>query len=230
MRGFSAVDALWREMAEPAPMPMINRVETTIAARLTEHDCAATLDGFERGLVTWREDTHFDTLDRPRPPKGRWWLTEKDGSCHRPCWEFVPQIAAYVELIRDLGFHHHRVLFDTPPEAGQLDLAVMGDGGCVVVLGEAKKESRDLDKLLAGLDAYHDAVPEFRRGDEPRQLAWRLWKTRADYLWLVGPGDRRAFKVEHAPLRLARLICLPSASDMRLASEPAAPIRPFRIG
>ncbi len=208
---------------------MIDRDEKIIAARLTEHDCAAVLDGLAHGLVTWRSDTHFDTRDRPRPPKGRWWLTEKDGSCHRPCWEFVPQIAAYVELIRDLGFHHNRVLFDTPANAGQLDLAVMGDSGRVIVLGEAKKESRDLDKLLAGLNAYGDAIPEFRRGDEPRQLAWRLWKTTATYLWLIGPADRRAFHVSHAPLRLEPISRLPVAADMRLTGEPASPIQPFRI-
>lgn len=221
---------MWREMAERAPLPMIDRVEATIAARLTEHACAAALDGFDRGLVAWRDGTHFDTLDRPLPPKGRWWLTEKDGSRHRPCWEFVPQIAAYVELIRDLGFHHHRVLFDTPPEAGQLDLAVMGNSGRVVVLGEAKKESRDLDKLLATLGTHAEAAPEFRSGDEPRQLAWRLWSTRAEYLWLVGPADRRAFHVSHAPLRLEPINCLPSAMEMQLTGEPASPIRPFKIG
>ena len=169
-----------------------------IARRLTDQDCDDLFAGVELGLITWRPEGRFDTLDRPRPPRGRWWLIEKDGETRRPCWEFVPQLAAYVELIRDLGYHRNRVLFDTPQAALQFDLAVLNDDGAVVVLGEAKKESSDLDKLQSGLLAHQGEPPTPKRGDEPRQLAWRLWVTRAPYLWfrLVGPSDRRAFRVE----------------------------------
>jgi len=92
-----------------------------------------------------------------------------------------PQLAAYVELIRDLGYHHNRVLFDTPADSGQLDLAIMGDSAAVVVLARPRGSPMDLDRLLAGLTAHVDAEPTFRRGDEPRQLAWRLWRTRAPF-------------------------------------------------
>src|SRR6478735_9427924 len=131
--------------AEP-PLPLGRYSPDLISRRLTNDDCATLYAGTELGLISWRPAGRFDTLDRPSPPRGRWWLIEKDGETRRPCWEFVPQLAAYVELIRDYGFHRNRVLFDTPQAALQLDLAVLNNAGWVIVLGEAKKESGDLDK------------------------------------------------------------------------------------
>jgi hypothetical protein len=197
-----------------------------IARRLTDQDCDALFAGVELGLITWRPEGRFDTLDRPRPPRGRWWLIEKDGETRRPCWEFVPQLAAYVELIRDLGYHRNRVLFDTPQAAVQLDLAVLNDDGAVVVLGEAKKESSDLDKLQSGLLSHQGEPPTPKRGDEPRQLAWRLWVTRAPYLWLIGPSDRRAFRVDHEPLVLRPLDRLPGGGVMGLDEGPTEVMTP----
>ncbi|WP_183098637.1 hypothetical protein [Nocardioides pelophilus] len=197
-----------------------------ITRRITEDDAATLFAGVEQGLITWRPGGRFDTLDRPRPPRGRWWLIEKDGAHRRPCWEFVPQLAAYVELIIEHGYHRHRVLFDTPQSALQLDLAVLNDDGQVVVLGEAKKEARDLDRLEADLSLHQHQQPTPRRGDEPRQLAWRLWVTRAPYLWLVAPSDRRAFKVRYDPLRFTRLEHLPQGSALGLAAGPAAMMAP----
>jgi hypothetical protein len=221
------LDFLDREswVAEPA-MPLGSYPASLIERRLHDGDVATLGDGVDRGLVTWRSALYFDTLDRPRPPKGRWWLAERDGHTRRPCWEFVPQLAAYVELIRDYGYHRHRVLFDTPERARQLDLAVLDDDSGVRVLGEAKKESKDLDRLEDGLYAHLDELPEPRRGDEPRQLAWRLWTTRAEYLWLVGPSDRRAFEVTYEPLRLERIERLPSGNTLGLDSGPSAMMEP----
>jgi hypothetical protein len=191
-----------------------------VERRITDSDVAALSEGVDLGLVSWRSPMYFDTLDRPRPPKGRWWLAERDGGSRRPCWEFVPQLAAYVELIRDYGYHRHRVLFDTPQAALQLDLAVLDDEARVRVLGEAKKESKDLDSLERGLLTHLDEQPQPKRGDEPRQLAWRLWATRASHLWLVGPSDRRAFEVSYSPLRLRRIEALPTAAELGLDSGP----------
>lgn len=44
-----------------------------------------------------------------------------------------------------------------------------------------------------------------RRGDEARQLAWRLWTTQAPYLWLVGPRVRHAYRCSYDPLALQPL-------------------------
>lgn len=208
--------ALLDLLATRAPAALVDSPVELLDRRITEGDAARVLDGFDHGLISWGEATHFDTLDRPRPPRGRWWLTERDGDRHRPCWEFIPQLAAYVELIDDLGYHPSRVLFDTPQSAGQLDLAVLANDGSIAVCGEAKKESRDLKKLLAGVTKYAGAEPDFNRGDEPRQLAWRLWRSRAPYLWLVGPSDRRAFFCSYEPLALVPLDSLPSAAMLGL--------------
>lgn len=224
------LERLDQESRASSPSLPLGVYETAlIQRRITDHDCEAVAAGVELGLIFWRPDGRFDTLDRPRPPRGRWWLIEKDGETRRPCWEFVPQLAAYVELIRDHGYHRNRVLFDTPQSALQLDLAVLGDDDSVVVLGEAKKESVDLDKLERGLLAHLDDEPEPKRGDEPRQLAWRLWVTRARYLWLIAPSDRRAFKVEHEPLRLTRIDELVSAGALGLVDGPAEVMTPPRL-
>jgi len=210
---------------DPA-LPLIASDPDLVARRITDLDAATLSDGVERGLIAWRQPGYFDTLDRPAPPKGRWWLVERDRDGRRPCWEFVPQLAAYVELIRDSGYHRHRVLFDTPKAALHLDLAVLDDASRVVVLGEAKKETKDLDRLERGLFAHVDEQPEPKRGDEPRQLAWRLWVTRAKYLWLIGPADRRAFEVAYDPLELTRLDRLPDAGDLGLAAGPEHMMEP----
>ena len=200
-----------------------------IDRRLTDEDCKTLFAGVEMGLISWRPGGRFDTLDRPIPPRGRWWLIEKDGNTRRPCWEFVPQLAAYVELIRDHGYHRNRVLFDTPQAALQLDLAVLADNGSVAILGEAKKESTDLDKLERGLLSHQGEQPAPRRGDEPRQLAWRLWITRAPFLWLVGPSDRRAYRVTYEPLELEAIDNLPGGHAMGLGSGPSTVMDPPRF-
>jgi hypothetical protein len=221
------LELLDRESRSASPSrPLGEYPADLIARRLTDQDCADLFAGVELGLIAWRPEGRFDTLDRPKPPRGRWWLIEKDGETRRPCWEFVPQLAAYVELIRDLGYHRNRVLFDTPQAALQLDLAVLDDDGAVIILGEAKKESSDLDKLLTGLLTYQGEQPPPKRGDEPRQLAWRLWVTRAPFLWLVGPSDRRAFRVDYEPLTLTPVGRLPSGPAMGLAGGPAQVMAP----
>lgn len=235
MTGGRAAQQLWawlaeRTAADTPPLPLGKFPEERVAARITDHDAALLLEGVEAGLVLWRTGTRFDTLDRPMEPRGRWWLTECEGDFRRPCWEFVPQLAAYVEIITRYGYQRNRVLFDTPQAALQLDLAVLADDGeTVVVLGEAKKESKDLDRLEAGLFRHLDAEPEPKRGDEPRQLAWRLWVTRAPYLWLIGPSDRRAFECSYDPLRPDRIDALPHASTLGLDADPGRMLPPPQL-
>ena len=98
-----------------------------------------------------------------------------------------------------------------------------------MILGEAKKESSDLDKLERGLLKHQGEQPQPKRGDEARQLAWRLWITRAPYLWLIGPSDRRAFRVTYAPLTLSHLERLPSGDELGLGDGPATVMPPPRL-
>lgn len=211
------------------PLPLGSYAPELLSRRIIDSDVRALADGISMGVVFWRGAGRFDTLDRPVEPRGRWWLIEKDGGTRRPCWEFVPQLAAYVELIRDLGYHRHRVLFDTPQDALQLDIAVLDDANKVVILGEAKKESKDLDRLENGLFKHLDEAPDPKRGDEPRQLAWRLWTSRAPYLWLIGPADRRAFQVTYEPLRITPIETVPHATELGLDQGPESMMPPARL-
>lgn len=73
-------------------------------------------------------------------------------------------------------------MFELPSSALQLDLAILDDQGQVVVLGEAKRESGMLPKLVtAAVERFALAAPgadSKKRGDEVRQLAWRVWTRR----------------------------------------------------
>jgi hypothetical protein len=144
--------------------------------------------------------------------------------------EYLPQLAAYVELVRRLGYPPGRVLFELPHRSLQLDLAVLADLGTVAVLGEAKRAAGMLGPLVAAVrNRFSQAPPgeeTRRRGDEARQLAWRLWMTRAPYLWLVGPGIRRAYRCSYAPLVLETIPSLPSAADLGLTHPPAVQMAP----
>jgi hypothetical protein len=132
--------------------------------------------------------------------------------------------------VRRLGYPTGRVLFELPQRSLQLDLAVLGDEGAVVVLGEAKRAAGMLDALVQAIrDRFNQAPPgeeTKRRGDEARQLAWRLWLTTAPYLWLVSPGIRRAYRCGYAPLLLETIPSLPSAEELGLAHPPAAQMPP----
>jgi hypothetical protein len=125
-------------------------------------------------------------------------------------------------LIERHGFPIPAVRFETPGvEHGvDADLAIVDANGSVVVLGEAKKESRELDRLLEQLPAYAAADPGPPTTREPgravRKLAHRLWRTRAPWLWLVGPADRRAFEVSYGPLTLRGQPSLPKPEDLPL--------------
>jgi hypothetical protein len=187
------------------------------------------LTGVERGLIEFGRGAKFNTQDRPQPG-GRWSLLSrsKEGGWYNA--EYLPQLAAYVDAITRLGYPTERVLFELPASALQLDLAILDDHGEVVVLGEAKRNVAMLDALL---DQIHDRFshappgPETKkRGDEARQLSWRLWTLRAPLLWLIGPNCRRAFACGYDPLRLIEVGELPRASAAGLAHVPPARLQP----
>jgi len=183
--------------------------------------------GVDARLITVLRGGKFNTWDRPMP-SGHWSLLSrsKEGGWYNA--EYLPQLAAYVEAVLDLGYPKERVLFELPPAGLQLDLAILDDGGRVVVLGEAKRGSAMLDRLRqAVLDRYGAQAPgpeTRRRGDEARQLAWRLWTVRPALLWLIGPGDRRADRCSYDPLRLEPIAGMPPASQLGLDHRPARPL------
>lgn len=185
--------------------------------------------GVGAGLVQLAPDGRFNTRDRPTP-QGHWALLSRSA---RGGWfnaEYLPQIAAYVEAILDLGYPHERVLFELPAKSLQLDLAILDDDGAVRVLGEAKRSTPALSALRRGVvERFGQEAPTVeskRRGDEQRQLAWRLWTVSPELTWLIGPGHREAFRTELAPLRLSSLPKLPLASELELAHRPRQQLAP----
>jgi hypothetical protein len=160
--------------------------------------------GVQHGAVTLVRGARFNTLDRPKAGGRR-----------------LPQIAAYVEAIQELGYPSQRVFFELPHVALKLDLAIVDDDGAITVLGEAKRAVLMLDAILKEIQDWYSTVdPGEEGGNEARQLAWRLWRTRAPYLWFIGPAERRAYRVRYAPLALEPLPALPSAKDVGLAHVP----------
>ena len=192
-------------------------------------DVELFFEGAQHGLISVEADGRFNTLDRPAPG-GRWALLSRtrEGGWYNA--EYLPQIAAYVAAIRSLGYPAGRVLFELPPAALQLDLAILDDAGRVIVLGEAKRDTAMIEKLRSDLlRRFSTSSPgdeTKRRGDEARQLAWRLWTVRPDYLWLIGPGERTAYQCRFDPLRLDRLAELPTASGLGLAADPGRQLPP----
>jgi hypothetical protein len=188
-----------------------------VARRLTAHDAELFASGVDLGHLRIDDRGYLLTRD---PHQTTAWLVE--GNPCWPCWEYLPHAAAYVELIERHGFPIPAVRFETPGvEHGiDADLAIVDANGSVVVLGEAKKESRELDRLLEQLPAYAAADPGPPTTREPRRavrkLAHRLWRTRAPWLWLVGPADRRAFEVSYGPLTLRGQPSLPNPDDLAL--------------
>jgi hypothetical protein len=188
-----------------------------VALRLTDHDARLFASGLDHGHLRIDGRGYLVTRD---PHQATAWLVE--GNPCWPCWEYLPHGASYVELIAEHDFPVESVRFETPgAEYGiDADLAVVDQQGRVVVLGEAKKESRDLDYLLDQLPTYAAADPGPPTTREPkravRKLAHRLWRTRAPWLWLIGPADRRAFEVSYEPMALRRRPSLPAAEDLSL--------------
>jgi hypothetical protein len=193
-------------------------------------DLVLFFEGLQAGLIRLERGGKFNTLDRPMPG-GRWSLLSRsrDGGWYNA--EYLPQLAAYVELVRHLGYPPDRVLFELPPASLQLDLAVLTDQGTVTILGEAKRAAGMLDPLIHAVrQRFSRTQPgeqTRRRGDEARQLAWRLWLTRTPYLWLVGPGVRHAYRCTvDNQLQVDPIPSLPSAGELGLAHRPATQLSP----
>lgn len=180
--------------------------------------------GVELGALTLIRGARFNTLDRPLPG-GRWGLLSRENRGCRYNSEYLSQIAAYVEAIHELGYPSERVFFELPHVALKLDLAILDDDGAVLVLGEAKRAVVMLNALLKEIqDRYSTEDPGEEGRNEARQLAWRLWRTRAPYFWFIGPAGRRAYRVRYAPLAFESLPGLPRAEALGLTHVPARTI------
>jgi len=181
------------------------------------------LRGLDEGLLA-TNGNYLRTLD---PHQGTAWLVE--GNPVHPCWEYLPHMAAYVELIRVAGVPPPLVRFETPDSELNLDLGVLTPSGQTVLLGEVKARSAQLDSLLRFLPDFEQAdpgraAPVARGGPtgsqrEAWKLAHQLWVLRPKVLWLVAPDDRRAFILD---FRQHSLSLTPSTPDVAGYDLPRA--------
>ncbi|MEU5876221.1 hypothetical protein [Spirillospora sp. NPDC047279] len=194
---------------------------------IAPQDVELFFEGAKAGLITLHRGARFNTCDRPTAA-GHWGLLSRsrEGGWYNA--EYLPQIAAYVKAVLVYGHPRGRVFFELPAKALQLDLAIVDDRSQVIVAGEAKRSVTALGVLRERvLERYGDRPPgaeSKKRGDEARQLAWRLWTVAPKITWLVGPGHREAFDTGLWPLRLSTRPRLPHAHELGLAHEPDDPI------
>jgi len=186
-------------------------------------DVALFNQGRETGLITVLRGGRFNTLDRPTPT-GHWGLLSRSRKGGWYNAEYLPQLAAYVDAVLNLGYPSGRELFELPGSALQLDLAILDDAGRVVVLGEAKRDVAMLQTLKTTVfTRYSAAPPEMTTAkDEARQLAWRIWTVKPTYTWLIGPNLRTAYLTTTGPLQLVPTDDgrLPAAGAVGLDHEP----------
>ena len=191
---------------------------THVARRLDEADAQLVAKGLDRGLIRF-VGNYLRTRD---PYQHTAWLVEGDPS--HLCWEYLPHMAAYVELVLNFGYPLEAIRFETPDLEMNLDLAVVDAAGAIVVLGEVKTESRQIKALAALLPSFvtdpGKPDPVTRGGPQgARREAWKLahqlWVSGASWLWLVASGARLTFRVEYeGGLHLSAVNTLPSAAEL----------------
>jgi hypothetical protein len=125
---------------------------------IAEDDLRRFFLGLQCGALTLVRGARFNTLDRPATG-GRWGLLSRGKRGCRYNAEYLSQISAYVEAIHELGYPSERVFFELPHVALKLDLAILGDDGGVLVLGEAKRAV-----FMGGRAAQGDPGPVQHRG------------------------------------------------------------------
>ena len=182
------------------------------AVRLVEADARSVERGFAAGWLAIESVNRVRTLDQRQ---GTAWLVEGDPAHVR--WEYLPHLAAYVELIA-AGYPPRAVRFETSDSELRLDLAAVDEDGRVLVLGEARAEPIQLTKLEALVSTFEGDPGWPGRDSTARdalKLAHQLWATRAPYLWLVASGARRAYRVSYErTIKLAAMPCLPDAEEL----------------
>lgn len=196
-------------------------------------DLAELFDGLDHELIRFTDEARFDVRHRPRPDgTGRSGLLSfwKDQTTING--EYLPQLAGYVHLIRTLGYHPNRVLFEPGEHALRVDLAVLDDESHITILAEVKVapgHPRDLhdrivDHYSTTLPPEPAPAPNRTKEKEAWQVAERLWRIRPKYLWLTAPGERLAFACHHDPLTLDPIDELPMASTLGLDFDPGRPL------
>jgi Family of unknown function (DUF6308) len=104
--------------------------------------------------------------------------------------EYLVQIGAFAELVLRHRWPARRVAF----EYDAFDLAALAPDGSLVVAGEAKRDERLLDVMLAQLLSISRPDVEEAITNAARKAA-ALVRLRPEVFWAVAPGVRRAYDV-----------------------------------
>jgi hypothetical protein len=114
--------------------------------------------------------------------------------------EAITQMATYVSLITDFGYHRARTRF----ESRFMDVLVLDDARRAWIYAENKAAARALEKLCQRLSGdFCDHVPIISEDDNLRGVddavmkANHIWKHRPVYFWGVSPSVRRAYEVNY---------------------------------
>lgn len=142
--------ARMRECARAMSRDLAPMKARHLEIRLVEHDAELAERGFESGLLAIEQPNRVRTAD---PYQGTAWLVEGDPA--HLCWEYLPHLAAYVELVEELGYPASAIRFETPDPELNLDLAVLDPEGKVLVLGEVKAEPRQIASLETLVPSFH---------------------------------------------------------------------------
>jgi hypothetical protein len=224
----NSVDAFWSRMQGCALTlgRELGPVQDRYLPRLVERDADLVEHGFDTGLLRITGGRNVTTAD---PFQATAWLVE--GNPVHLCWEYLPHMAAYVELLVEHGYPSTAVRFETPDAELRLDLAALRSTGEVLVLGEVKVDAKQLMSLERVVTTFigdpGEPLPVKQGGPQGAQregwkLAHQLWVTRAPYLWLVAAGTRAVFRVRYGEsIELEQTQDLPSVVELWPDGPPA---------
>jgi hypothetical protein len=187
--------------------------------------------GLATGLISFKAQGRFNTLDRPTA-QGHWSLLSFYKNQTIINGEYLPQLAGYVELITERGYPAGRVLFEPGDNCERVDHAVLDDDGRVVIMGEAKVDPGQPDDIESRIcDRWTSPPDPASRPPKGREYeAWKtadaMWKLRPKILWLTAPGVQRAYEVSYSPFVLGRLAALPEAATLGLSHAPTSQLTP----
>jgi hypothetical protein len=178
--------------------------------RLVESELRSVEQGFASGLLFIEGVNRVRTRD---PRQVTTWLAAGDPA--ELNWPALPLLAAYVDLVEDLGYPRAAVRFGTPDNELGLDLAAVDEEGKVLVLARAEPEPILLN-LLEALVVTYDGDPlasaRTTQDGDAQVLAHQLRATLAPYLVLVAPGARRTYRVTYGrTIKLLPVSALPPA-------------------
>jgi len=176
-------------------------------------EAEAFVRGLEEDLFSVRDTGHFSSpmLPRPEKPQDQRTLnlfdTRGRASGERLLSrEKLCQMAAAADLVLRYGWPISQIFVEPsnaviPGLAWSVDIVVLDPDERPIIYGEVKRSSRLVEELVRGVrDCGRRGPHETDEcGSDQHRKFEALWKSRPQYFWAVGPGARRAFRLQYAP-------------------------------